>query len=71
MNRGCTGRYQIQTTLGESVRAFIPTPLPPDRQPAHVVRVPPAVHRNLVMQAAESGVGLNRIAEAKLTGISP
>ena len=31
-----------------------------------MVRVPPEVHRNLAMQAAESGVSLNRIASAKL-----
>ena len=31
-----------------------------------MVRVPPEVHRHLVMEAAESGVSLNRIASAKL-----
>ena len=31
-----------------------------------MVRVPPEVHRNLAIQAAESGVSLNRIAGAKL-----
>ena len=30
MNRGETGRYEAVTAGGESVRAFIPTPLPPD-----------------------------------------
>jgi predicted HicB family RNase H-like nuclease len=31
-----------------------------------MVRVPPEVHRHLTMEAAESGVSLNRIASAKL-----
>jgi predicted HicB family RNase H-like nuclease len=32
-----------------------------------MVRVPPDVHRNLAIQAAESGVSLNRLASAKLS----
>ena len=32
-----------------------------------MVRVPPEVHRDLVMEAAESGISLNRLASAKLT----
>ena len=32
-----------------------------------MVRVPPNVHRKLAMQAAESGVSLNRIASSKLS----
>jgi len=31
-----------------------------------MVRVPPDVHRHLAIEAAESGVSLNRIASAKL-----
>jgi predicted HicB family RNase H-like nuclease len=31
-----------------------------------MVRVPPEIHRDLAMQAAESGVSLNRIATVKL-----
>ncbi|MBW2561938.1 MAG: toxin-antitoxin system HicB family antitoxin [Deltaproteobacteria bacterium] len=31
-----------------------------------MVRVPPGVHRNLAIQAAESGVSLNRLASLKL-----
>jgi len=31
-----------------------------------MVRVPPDVHRNLAIQAAESGVSLNRLASLKL-----
>ena len=29
MNRGPTGRYEVTTTAGEAVRAFVPHPLPP------------------------------------------
>ncbi|MBA4422056.1 MAG: hypothetical protein C0390_03005 [Syntrophus sp. (in: bacteria)] len=32
-----------------------------------MVRVPPEVHRNLAIQASESGVSLNRIVGAKLS----
>jgi len=32
-----------------------------------MVRVPPHVHRNLVIQAAEAGVSLNRLASTKLS----
>jgi len=32
-----------------------------------MVRVPPEVHRNLAIQAAEAGVSLNRIAGSKLS----
>jgi predicted HicB family RNase H-like nuclease len=32
-----------------------------------MVRVPPEVHRNLAVQAAEAGVSLNRIVGAKLS----
>ncbi len=30
MNRGITGRYEVTSTGGERVQAFVPTPLPPD-----------------------------------------
>ena len=32
-----------------------------------MVRVPPVVHRNLAVEAAEAGVSLNRLASAKLS----
>ena len=32
-----------------------------------MVRVPPEVHRNLAIEAAESGVSLNRLASSKLS----
>ena len=31
-----------------------------------VVRVPPEIHRDLAMEAAEAGISLNRLANAKL-----
>jgi len=31
-----------------------------------MVRIPPEVHRHLALEAAESGVSLNRVASAKL-----
>jgi predicted HicB family RNase H-like nuclease len=33
-----------------------------------MVRVPPGVHRSLVIQAAEAGVSLNRLIISKLSG---
>ena len=33
-----------------------------------MVRIPPQVHRKLAIQAAESGVSLNRLASSKLSG---
>jgi predicted HicB family RNase H-like nuclease len=32
-----------------------------------IVRVPPDVHRRLALEAAESGISLNRLASAKLS----
>jgi predicted HicB family RNase H-like nuclease len=32
-----------------------------------IVRVPPEVHRNLAIKAAEAGVSLNRLASSKLS----
>ena len=36
-----------------------------------MVRVPPDVHRELAIEAAEAGVSLNRLASAKLSETSP
>lgn len=30
MKRGPAGRYEVVTTVGERVEAFVPAPLPPD-----------------------------------------
>jgi predicted HicB family RNase H-like nuclease len=49
-------------------REPVPEPLAGKRYSGKfMVRVPPDVHRQLAVQAAESGVSLNRIASAKLT----
>lgn len=32
-----------------------------------IVRIPPKIHRNLVIQAAEEGVSLNRLVSSKLS----
>jgi predicted HicB family RNase H-like nuclease len=32
-----------------------------------MVRVPPEIHRDLAIQAAESGISLNRLVSAKLS----
>lgn len=32
-----------------------------------IVRIPPEIHRRLALEAAESGVSLNRLASAKLS----
>src|SRR5687767_9004070 len=44
MKRGETGRYEVTTAGGESVRAFVPTPLPP---------VPPLALDGPLQQALE------------------
>jgi len=35
-----------------------------------MVRIPPEVHRELVVDAAEAGVSLNRLVSARLAGVS-
>jgi len=49
----------------------IPEPLAERRYSGEFrVRIPPDVHRSLVMQAAEQGVSLNRLASAKLSNLT-
>jgi predicted HicB family RNase H-like nuclease len=49
-------------------REPVPAPIATKRfSGKFLVRVPPEVHRNLAIQAAESGISLNRIASAKLS----
>ena len=57
MQRGEIGRYEISTTGGERVRAFVPAPLPPD---------PPLVLDGALQQAFESAT----LALGRLDGIS-
>ena len=46
----------------------IPQPIASKRYSGKfMVRVPPEIHRNLAIQASESGVSLNRIAGVKLS----
>ena len=52
-------------TSGEDV----PVPLAERRFSGRfVVRVPPEVHRNLAVEAAEAGISLNRLVSARLAG---
>ena len=45
----------------------IPTPISTRQYSGKfIVRVPPEVHRNLVLEATEAGVSLNRIISARL-----
>lgn len=45
-----------------------PVPLTEKRYSGHFqVRIPPEAHRNLVIQATETGISLNRLVSFKLT----
>ncbi len=57
MQRGATGRYEVTNAGGETVRAFVPNPLPP---------VPPLVLDSLLQQGLESAV----LALGRLDGVS-
>ena len=57
MDRGETGRYEIRTTRGEEVRAFVPVPLPP---------VPPLVLDGPLLQALEAA----NLALGRLDGVT-
>jgi hypothetical protein len=51
-------------TTGE----LIPEPLATKRFSGRfMVRIPPEVHRRLVIEAMEAGISLNRLASARLT----
>jgi predicted HicB family RNase H-like nuclease len=55
----------------ESSGEPIPEPLAEKRYSGQFrVRIPPAVHRSLALEAAEQGISLNRLASAKLTAES-
>lgn len=64
----------IRKVVGEVVQDLragnepVPEPLATKRYSGKfMVRVPPEVHRELAIQAAEAGVSLNRLASAKLS----
>jgi predicted HicB family RNase H-like nuclease len=51
----------------ESQNELVPEPLSTKRfSGKFVVRIPPAVHRKLALEAAESGVSLNRLVSSKI-----
>lgn len=66
------GIRQVVAEVVKDLRApgeYVPEPLASKRFSGHfMVRVPPEVHRKLAVEAAESGMSLNRLASAKLTG---
>ena len=64
----------IRTVIAQTVKEMeshgeeVPSPIATRQYSGKfMVRVPPEVHRALAVQAAESGVSLNRIASAKLS----
>ena len=66
-------RDLVRAVMHDLVRQGEPVPNAiSDRQysGAFKVRVPPALHRRLVIEAAEEGVSLNRLVSAKLAGLS-
>jgi len=64
-------RKTVAQVVADMVKAKepLPTPLAEKHYSGEFrVRIPPEVHRALVIQAAEQGVSLNRLASAKLAG---
>ncbi len=62
-------RTLVKSTVRDMVKnkESIPEPISVKKfSGKFMVRVPPEVHRHLAIEAAESGVSLNRIASAKL-----
>jgi predicted HicB family RNase H-like nuclease len=52
----------------EANNEFIPEPIACRQYSGKfMVRVPPEVHRNLAIRAAESGISLNRVVSSKLS----
>jgi hypothetical protein len=52
MRREATGRYEVSSTAGETVRAFVPAPLPPE--PAVVLACPlQALHERATRPCAD------------------
>ncbi len=62
-------RSLVKKVVAEIKRSKEPVPEPISTRPfsgKFLVRVPPEVHRMLAIQAAESGVSLNRLVSSKL-----
>jgi predicted HicB family RNase H-like nuclease len=66
--------HGIREIVGETIEDMkknnevIPLPVSSKRYSGKfIVRVPPEVHRRLALEAAESGVSLNRLASARLS----
>jgi predicted HicB family RNase H-like nuclease len=62
-------RGLVKKVVAEMKRNNEPAPEPISTRPysgKFMVRVPPEVHRMLAIQAAESGVSLNRLVSSKL-----
>jgi len=63
-------RKLVRNVVSDLKRSQEPIPEPISTRPysgKFMVRVPPEVHRLLVIQAAESGVSLNRLVSSKLS----
>jgi len=63
-------RSQVRKVVADLKRNKEPVPEPISTRPfsgKFMVRVPPEVHRLLALQAAESGVSLNRLVSSKLS----
>ncbi len=65
------GIRQVVADVVDDLRAngeYIPEPLAAKKYSGRfMVRVPPELHRRLALEAAESGVSLNRLASDKLS----
>ncbi len=62
-------RSLVKKVVADLKRSGEPVPEPISTRPfsgKFMVRVPPEVHRTLAIQAAESGVSLNRLVSSKL-----
>lgn len=66
------GIRQVVAEVVDDLKATgepVPEPLAERRYSGEFrVRIPPEVHRQLALQAAEQGISLNRLASAKLAG---
>ena len=60
MKRARTGRYETTTFSGESVKAFIPHPLPPD-PPLDLKNLHIPLEQALLALGRHSGLGFDRV----------